>query len=104
MSEFFDFDPLTGIKTVMDVEEDGRVRLTRTQDIEAVVNYATRQRIEGVRDKGIKESWWHYAYIPAIVMAEMYKQGIDVARDQKAVFQFINKHYPVLKTTEKHHE
>lgn len=104
MSEFFDYDPVTGIRTDADYHEDGSVTLHRYADISAVVDYARRQAIEGVRDRGIKESWWHYAYIPPSVMVEMHNKGIDTTRDQKAVFQYINKHYPALKTTEKHHE
>lgn len=108
MSEFFEYDPVTGITTYMDMEQDAKgrevVRLTRTQDISAIAEFAKRQRIEGVRDKGIKENWWHYAYIPAVVMAEMHSKGIDVMRDQKAVIQHINQHHPYLKTTEKWHD
>ena len=64
---------------------------------------ATRDRQN--LDKPVqKETWNHYAIIPAIVQHQMYQRGIDVAKDGKAVFEFINKHYPALRLTNKWHD
>lgn len=105
MAEFFDFDPVTGITTYTEEgDKPGDIKVIRKADISAVVEHAKAQRNAGIRDKGIKKGWWHYAYIPPIVMAEMYQKGIDVTNDGKAVAKFINENYPALKTTDKWHE
>ena len=101
-----EYDPLTGITSEFYEEHrsDGGIDITinQTQDIQGAVAYAKECRING--GAGDSEQWSHYATIPAIVMAEMYSKGIDVANDAKAVFMFINANYPALKMTEKWHD
>ena len=103
MKNDIEIDHVTGIKYELDYDTDpGKVIVHQSQDIEAAVNYATHRR---QIDKPVqKETWNHYAVIPAIVQHQMYQQGIDVARDGEAVFKFINQHYPALKLTNKWHD
>ena len=91
MPEFFEYDPVTGITTW-------------TADLSAVVDHAKAQRNAGIRDKGIKENWWHYAYVPPIVMNQMQLYGIDTANDMESVFKYINEFYPDLRTSDKWHD
>lgn len=103
MKNDVEYDPLTGIRREFDYDaEPGKVVVHSSQDIEAAVNYATARR--QIEKPTQKETWNHYAVIPAIVQHQMYQRGIDVARDGKAVFEFINKHYPALKLTSKWHD
>jgi len=103
MKNDVEYDSVTGIKRVLDYDsEPGKVVVTTTQDIEAAVDYAKERR---KIDKPVQgETWNHYAIIPNIVQHQMYQKGIDVARDGKAVFKFINEHYPALKLTDKWHD
>jgi hypothetical protein len=98
-----EFDPLTGITTTLDYDSDpGKVIVKQYQDLSEFTKYAAERR---AREKPVQsETWNHYAIIPAIVMHEMFKRGIDVSRDGPAVFKFINEHYPALKLTTRWHD
>jgi hypothetical protein len=104
MSTFFDFDPLTGIRTDFEYDEaTGNATLHRTQDVQDLLDYNAALRNDGLTDKGIKESWWLYAKIPPIVMLKLRNQGINVedGRHIDRVVKEINQNYPMLKTTQK---
>jgi hypothetical protein len=101
---FFDYDPETGIRSDFDYDpETGIAQITQVQDVEPLMERAKLSRNNGLRDHGIKESWFHYASIPMTVALEMRKKGIDVfsGRDIDRVLQEINTNYPYLKFTEK---
>lgn len=104
MSDFFEFDPLTGIRTDFEYDEiTGDAKFHRTQDVQPLLDYNARLRNDNMTDKGIKDSWWLYAKIPPIVMLKMRNKGIN-CEDGKhidRVVKEINEHYPVLKTTQK---
>ena len=55
--------------------------------------------------KGVKESWVHYASIPPVVEMELKKKGIDIynKHQTKELLKEINTNYPWLKTTTKKH-
>jgi hypothetical protein len=104
MSEFFDFDPLTGLRYDFDYnEETGDAIIHTTQDVSALLDYNAALRNAGATDKGIKESWWLYAKIPPIFMLKMRAKGINVedGRHIDRVLAEINTNYPLLKTTQK---
>lgn len=104
MPEFFEYDPHTGIRTDFDFNEaTGDVILSRTQDVEALLDYNKRLANDGITDKGIKESWWLYAKIPPIFMLKMRAKGINVedGRHIDRVIAEINTNYPLLKCTQK---
>lgn len=103
MKRDVEYDELTGVTRTFDYDSDpGKVVVHTSQDIEAAVDYARARR---QIDKPVQEETWnHYAIIPEVVQHQMYQKGIDVARDGKAVFEFINKYYPCLRLTEKWHD
>lgn len=97
-----EFDPLTGIRTTLDYHDDGKVTVTRTEDIEPALKLAQYLRNE---NQGVhKERWNHYAIIPVSVQLEMHKAGINWSVDCKAATQYINKHHPELKVTNLWHD
>lgn len=99
--EFFDYDPFTGATEFFDFDEQtGIATIETTQDVEPLLERARMSRINGLRDGGIKESWFHYAEIPLVYFLKMRKIGIDM-NDPKEINRAINTYYPELKMTEK---
>lgn len=104
MPEFLDYDPHTGITHWFDHDEmTNETRITYTQDIEPLIEYNKRLSNDSLTDRGIKEGWWLYAKIPAIVQVILKQKGIDITdpASTKRIVQEINTHYPVLKCTQK---
>ena len=107
MADFFEYDPITGIRTdtVWD-EMKQEMTLVRTADVEPVIDRAKATANEvGVNKQDIQKGWWHYAMIPPIVILQMRAKGINVfdKNDEKRMFEEINTHYPHLKTTTGNH-
>lgn len=103
MAEFFDYDPLTGIRTDFEVDDDMNVTLHRTADVEHVLDWTKALANDGMTDGGIKKGWWLYAKIPPIVMLKMRNKGINVedGRHIDRVVAELNTYYPHLKCTQK---
>lgn len=103
MSDFFEFDPVTGIKTDFKWNEsDQQYTLIRRADCEPVLDWTKAVSNEaGVNREGIRAGWWLYAKLPPIVILQMRAKGIDVYnRDhQQRMYEEINAHYPYLKCT-----
>ena len=105
--EFFDYDPLTGLTEYCEDHGDGTVSIHTYQDVQAFKDHALELRNSGAPDQRWKDSGATvYAIIPPIVQMELLKKGINFLDPNatKRVVEEINKNYPALKTTYKHHE
>jgi hypothetical protein len=85
-------------------ELTGKMFIRREQDIEGVVEYATKLRnADGYSADGIKKGMWHVGFVPDVVIMELLQNGVDVYRDSVpkivAGLKKINKEY--LLTTNK---
>lgn len=99
--EHFDYDPLTGVQTDFDYDHaTGKVELFHTQDIQHALEVANISRINGLRDNGIKENWFHYAEIPMVHLLKLRKMGISWD-DPKEINRAVNTYWPELKMTTK---
>lgn len=103
MSEFFEMDAVTGIRTDLSwSESEQAMTLIRTADVEPVLDFTKGCANEaGLNREGIRAGWWLYALLPPIVILQMRAKGINVfdQNDQKRMFEEINAHYPHLKCT-----
>ncbi len=104
MPEFLDYDPQTGIRHDFAYDEmTGNATIQYTQDLQPLLDHTRAMANDGLTDKGIKEGWWLYAKIPALVQVMLHQKGIDIADPDstKAILAEINTHYPHLKCTQK---
>lgn len=106
--EHFSYDPVTGVTTLFDYDEEkDLVVFRREEDVSGVLKVAaeTRANQPGSYVNTSDEQWWPEAVIPATVMAELMKKGIDVLRlegkDATSLARVIEKDYPDLKLTNK---
>lgn len=104
MAEFFDFDPLTGVRTDFEYDETtGNATFHQSQDVQHILDYTKALANDSMTDRGIKKGWWLYAKIPPIVMLKMRNKGIVVedGRHIDRVIAELNTYYPHLKCTQK---
>lgn len=103
MSELFEIDPVTGIRTDTSWNESAQeMTLIRTADVEPVLNFSKAVSNEvGLNREDIKKGWWLYAKLPPIVILQLRAKGINVfdQNDQKRMFAELNTNYPHLKCT-----
>lgn len=103
MADFFELDPITGIKTETSFDDmTGKLTIHRTADEEALLNYTNAFRNEaGKNSEDIKNGWWLYAKLSPMQILKMRQAGINVfdQNDGPAMFRYINEHLPYLKTT-----
>jgi len=103
MSDFFEIDPVSGIRTDFKWHEsDEQYQMIRTADVEPVLEFAKTIRNEqGLNREGIADNWWHYCTIPPIVELQLRAKGINIHdRDhQQRMLAEINTNYPHLKCT-----
>lgn len=103
MSDFFEIDPHTGIKTDFKWNEnDQQYTLLRTADVEPVLDFTKAVSNEvGLNREDIKRGWWLYAKLPPIVILQMRAKGINVydKNDSARMFAELNSNYPHLKCT-----
>ena len=104
--EFFDYDPLTGLREQYEDLGDGKVAIHTYQDVAPFLDYAAELRNSRTADDGWqKHGASVYAIIPPILQGMLYKRGINFMdpNHTKAVVDAINKDYPRFKTTDKKH-
>jgi len=106
MSDFFEVDPVTGIRSDFRWNEnDQQYVIDRSCDVEPVLDFTKWAANEaGVNREGIKAGWWLYAKIPPIVELQMRAKGIDIHNPDhyKRMIVEINTQYPHLKCTTGH--
>lgn len=105
MAKFVDLDD-RGVATYEDMTVDNKLQIHYQQDVEPILDLAKYERVNGLTDKGIKNDMWLYARIPPVVILEMrFKHGVNIfdKNHQKRAIELINREYPHLKCTEKHH-
>lgn len=103
MSEFFEYDPTTGIRTDTEYDEmTGQLHIIRTADDQQVLDWTDAVRNEaGLNREGIAENWWLYAKITPMQMLRMMKFGINPfdKNDSDRMFTWINEELKRFKTT-----
>jgi hypothetical protein len=93
----------------MEVDLRGdRMTLTHEQDVQPILDRNKLAAADSDKTaRGIKNDWWKYASVPAIVEIEwMQKFGVDLGNPQhkSKVFKLLNHpDYRYLKTTSKTH-
>lgn len=107
MSEFFEIDRYSGIRTDTSWNPNEQsLTIHRQADVEPVLDYAKAVSNElGVNRQDIKKGWWLYAKLPPIVILQLRAKGINVfdKNDEKRMFEELNTHYPHLKCTTGNH-
>ena len=100
-----DYDPISGITTTFDYDHSSDITIVgREQDVEAAIEQNKRLQNDTQYSKdGIKNGWWHEAFIPNIVI-EMWRNqyGVDVYNKDhwKRVTALLNDpQWRYLKTT-----
>lgn len=104
MSEFLDYDPVTGITHSMEFDhQTGDVRIINTSDVEPLLDATKSMANDNAMDDGIAKGWWLYAKIPPIVELALRAKGINIhdPSTTKRMQAEIDAHYPYLKTTQK---
>ena len=104
--EFFDYDPLTGLREHYEDLGDGKVAIHTYQDLEPFMDYAAELRNSGLSDYGWKANGAGvYAIIPPLLQGMLFKRGINFMdpNHTQAVVDAVNNDYPRFKTTDKHH-
>jgi len=105
MRYFLGYDPLTGIKRWMDYDP---LTDTTTEFAEADVTTALDVTNDLRNDDdywktGVKNSYAHYASIPAILLEKWTREGVNI-NDSQALLDMVNKpEYAYLKVTRKTH-
>ncbi len=107
MPILFDKDPITGITQYYDYDPTTDKHMIHSvQETDLLIDKLKQIRNNPeVWNKGVKESWVHYASIPPIIEMQLKAKGIDIYnKDQtKELLKELNTNYPWLKTTTKNH-
>lgn len=75
-------DPLTGMKTIVQLDNDGVMHTTYEQDLETAIERTRAMRNDDDYWKqGMKNSFVHVATIPDVVVLELRKIGVNAYRD-----------------------
>jgi hypothetical protein len=103
--ENFSYDPLTGIRTLFDYDDDsGNVVLRREQDVSATLDWAAECRAAGkTRDMLKRDDYFClHSSIPPVVELELIKKGMSLSRqeDLPRIAREIEQNYPALKCTD----
>jgi len=109
MRQLLDYDPLNKLSCFYDFDDQTKkMTLTHEQDVSLILDKNSEARNDDDKTKrGMKNDWWKYATVPAIVEVEwMTKYGVRMSdpTHKKKVFDLLNSpDYRYLKTTTKIH-
>ncbi len=105
MSKFLDFNHQRGTwyEYEYDAQEDKGI-VSIKQDVQPILDLAKEERNSGINDK--VGDFALYARIPAHVEVALRQRGINMydQRQTKELLKVINQEYPLLKTSNLHHE
>src|SRR6185312_1729133 len=102
MSDFFEIDPVSGIRTDFTWNDNEQTyTLKRTADVEPSLDRAKAMANEGLNRKDIIKGWWHYCTIPPIVELQLRAKFIEITNPdhRERMLAEINTNYPYLKCT-----
>ena len=69
------YDPLNGVSAWFEGDGQGGGVIGHTQDVSKILERNMNlQRCPEYKSQGIKESWMHFAHVPAISMMEISKK------------------------------
>jgi hypothetical protein len=103
--EHFSYDPLTGIRTLFDYDEEtDRAVFRREQDVEGVLRFAELCRQQGTTREMLKRDDYIclHSTIPALVEVELLKKGLSLSREEDLprIAREIETNYQHLKCTD----
>lgn len=104
-----DYNPHNGVTTYFDYDHASDTTIVGyEQDVSLILDVNKKlQNDDDYSKKGIKQSWWHYAtYPPIIINKWLMEYGVNVFNKdhQKKVLELTNRpEYRYLKTTTKMH-
>lgn len=105
MKRFFDANKDAGTVNYFDYDDQtDEITIQTVQDVSGLLDQLRNKRND-IGDRAIKEEFWHYATIPAVVEIELRNKGIDIYDKNctKRLYKEINENYPWLKASNKHH-
>jgi hypothetical protein len=102
----FSYDPLTGVRTLMDFDEStSTAHFLRQEDVEPLIERAAANRAARGDDAMMKKSEYFclYASVPPTIEHELLKKGLNLSRtdDMPKIIKEIEANYPYLKHTER---
>ena len=109
MKRLLDHNALTGLTEIFHYDEQTDTSsIEVVQDVSAAMDAALALRNDPNYSKdGIKQDWWHLAYIPEVIILKMkFEDGVDVydRNDWKAVGRLLDSKYSNFKTTSGKHK
>lgn len=104
MKRFLEYDPITGITRHVEFDAaTGVMTEYATADAQASLDHAARLRNDDEHwNQGVKNDMAHYAHVPAIVLEQWMRLGVNI-RNPDALVEMVNKpEWSYLKTTRKY--
>lgn len=108
MSEFYKYDPFTGVTEYFDWDDKTESAIiTSVQDVSMYCDMAKELRNCGAGKEALKKDDYGvlHAIIPTVVQLELLKKGIDISNPHQTneLLAEIDRNYPYLKCTDMVH-